>query len=453
MTLPLPMNLDVQLIGVLQSSSSWACSMALDALTVPNFRLANVIEVRDRQLFVEEACSGIGSMFALLAAASLLLLVNGRSLMVSAITLFSVPVWAMLGNFVRLLAIALAQHIYERDLSHGTDHEILGMATFLLAAGGLWMTEWFVANLLQPMPPSAPEAAFMIQTVNALIGWPNPDPFANNVDAEHHSPQERAAREAKIAAELARKEEAKVKVQPTSLKPVRITIQAAAIIGLLVSLAPLVLLLRGRPSDIFAYNLPAFDESQLAKFPGPESMPEQLGEWKRVAFRPETRSSAIFFGAHSRIWDYRNNANEFKLSMDFPFRGSHPLEVCYRSTGWKIDKIESKTVDDEEWPWTELRMRNDFGVAAIVCYATLTEEGMPFVTKEETLLAGKPSHGIVAALSSPSSLFQPICYQVQLLCEVREKLSDEELVDIRKQFLAARKDILAKVAALREAIK
>ncbi len=66
---------------------------------VPHMRNANIIEIKGIQLFVEEACSGIGSLYALLAAAALLLLINRRSFFCSVLVLLSVPVWAMMGNF------------------------------------------------------------------------------------------------------------------------------------------------------------------------------------------------------------------------------------------------------------------------------------------------------------------------------------------------------------------
>ncbi len=150
--LALPFGKDERFIGWLQGSSAAACGYALDALAVPHMRLANIIEIKGQQLFVEEACSGIASLYALLAAAALLVLVNGRSFLCSMLVIASVPVWAMLGNFLRLLTIALAQEYYQRDLSHGLDHELLGLLTFSLAALGLWMTEgcWPVFYSLFP---------------------------------------------------------------------------------------------------------------------------------------------------------------------------------------------------------------------------------------------------------------------------------------------------------------
>ncbi len=101
----------------------------------------------------------------------------------------------MLGNFLRLLTIALAQeYYYQRDLSHGLDHELLGVVTYSLAALGLWMTEWLLAGFMQPFPPASPEFNFVFQTLNAVLCWPERDPLSLIDEMEDETPQERAKR-------------------------------------------------------------------------------------------------------------------------------------------------------------------------------------------------------------------------------------------------------------------
>lgn len=450
-TVPLPFNFDQEFIGWLQSSSSWACSSALDALGVPHFRRANVIEVRGRQLFVEEACSGIGSMYALLAAGSLLVLINGRSLVVALATLVSVPVWAMLGNFIRLLAIALAQHFYERDLSHGMDHELLGVLTFSIAALGLWMTEWMAATLLQPVPPTAPEFGFAFQTANAVLCWPGKDPFAH-VEPEEETPAERKAREAAEAALLARQEAAVIRVRPFEIKPLRILARTASSFALVLGIAPAIIVTRGTPTEIFSFGLPRFSDAELQELPGAESMPEELGQWKRVGFSKENRSSASLFGEHSLIWEYRRGDNRLAASMDFPFRGPHPLDVCYTNSGWTVDGAETLGGrEPNSWAWTRLELSNDFGSRAVVFYATFTEDGEPYSPGYEGMLERQVSSRIAAALLSMDSAFQPVCYQVQVMCESGRKFTDEEEADIQATFLQARAALLEKIRILRSA--
>ena len=461
-TLPLPLSYDTQFIAWLQSSSSWACSMALDALGIPHLRTANVIEVRGRQLFVEEACSGIGSMYALLAAAALLVLVNGRSFVVAALTLASVPIWAMLGNFTRLLAIALAQHVYDRDLTHGMDHELLGLLTFALAACGLWMTEWLVSHILQPIPPTSPEFGFLFKTVNAGLTWPDDDPFANMIDTEGESAAERADREAVEAAVSAAREAAIVRVRPWELKPMRVLARTATAGALICGVAPAILVARGNADAIFSFNLPHFSETEIEKFPGAEAMPEKLGggergEWARAGFQTQHRSTASFFGEFSRMWEYRRGTERFVLSLDLPFRGDHPLQVCYSNSGWKTEAKAAATGPDSlEWPWMEIVMSNDFESRGFVCYSLLTEDGRPLVRG-----SGVDPFGIAQRVTivdrirenveHNSTTFQPVTYQIQILCESGSTLTEDEKQDIRDCFLEARNIIRDQVSSMANA--
>lgn len=441
-TLPLPLNYDAHLITALQSSSSWACSMALDALQVPHLRMANVIEMRDRQFFIEEACSGIGSMYALLAAAALLVLVHRRSWLVALLTLLSVPAWAMLGNFLRLLAVTLGEHYYQRDLSHGTDHELLGVVTFGTAALGLWATEWILAGCLQPVPPTDDDFGFLFRTVNRLLCWPHPDPFAHGLLLEHDTAWEQTQREAELAARQAQVP----RLRPWDVKPVRWALCAGAVVALVLGTAPTIVLARGSAADIFAFALPEFGAADLKKFPGAETMPERLGNWKRVGYFAQERSSASLFGAHSLIWEYARGENRFLLSLDFPFRGPHPLEYCYKGSGWIIDDVASMAAgDDKQWEWREVSMSNDFGAKGLVYYTALTEDGQAYSISHAERISGRFNRRIGQVFLSREPAYQPVCYQVQILYQGGTQLIASERSELRETFLSARKQLLAHI--------
>ena len=72
------------------------------------FQKGNIIEITARPLFVEEACSGVDSQYALMAVAGGLLLIGRAGLVVSLITIVTVPLWAILGNLLRIYSIVFA---------------------------------------------------------------------------------------------------------------------------------------------------------------------------------------------------------------------------------------------------------------------------------------------------------------------------------------------------------
>ena len=99
------------------------------------FREGNVLEMVGIKLSVEEACSGIRSLMAILFMAVLYnyFFVKGKS-MKSLILLFSVPI-AILGNAARIVATGIAGQ-YDPSLAGGAAHETMGYVSVAVAALG-----------------------------------------------------------------------------------------------------------------------------------------------------------------------------------------------------------------------------------------------------------------------------------------------------------------------------
>lgn len=437
-TLTLPLNLDIEFIQWLQLRSSWACSKALDALSIANLRQANVIQIKGRELFVEEACSGIGSLYALLAVAVLLLIQNRRSFLVSILSLATVPVWAIMGNFIRLFAIAVGQEYFGRDLSHGTDHEILGLATFAIAGVCFWLTDYFLAAMLYPVPAGEPEFAPVFQAYNQALIWPQTDPLGETIPED--AIERREYLEAKAQMEARRWQ-----WQPLiwNQKKWLVTSVVTCSLALVAcGIAPAILIARsGLPT--FEIGLPSIDAGELGDFPKEDSLPEAVGTWRRVGFFHEQRTNAALLGQHSLVWKYLWRDQVVAVSLDFPFDTWHPLSVCYTLTGWKVlDQSVTSAESESVWPWEELVMTNNLGGYGYVNFCAFNEDLEPF-----TDFAGSPldsrlnatSSGIVAALRSEKQIIDKTTYQIQVFCDSGIELTSEQREELRSQFKEFRK--------------
>ena len=138
--IPLPLNLDQRLILRLQAVSSQLASRALDVLDIPHLRQGNVMELPSRRLFVEEACSGINSVYLLLAAV-LFYIVLARARWILAVPLvMSTIAWSILANAFRITAIAVADQSWQIDLTAGVPHDLIGIATTLFALLAIFST-------------------------------------------------------------------------------------------------------------------------------------------------------------------------------------------------------------------------------------------------------------------------------------------------------------------------
>ncbi len=119
----------------LQLLASRLGELCLETFGYSVFREGNVLEMVGIKLSVEEACSGIRSLMAILFMAVLYnyFFVKGKT-MRSMILLLSVPI-AILGNAARIVATGIAGQ-YDPSLAAGAAHETLGYISVAVAALG-----------------------------------------------------------------------------------------------------------------------------------------------------------------------------------------------------------------------------------------------------------------------------------------------------------------------------
>ncbi len=431
-TIRLPVDLDLALMTRLQGWSASLCDFALDALWVPHLKQASIIELTGKEFFVEDACSGVTSLFALLAFASLSLYWRGASLTACLMALPSVPVWAMAGNYFRLLLITLGYHRFGLDLASGLDHELLGIATFLLSVSGYCLTESVVLLLTLPVSTGSPRFREMQAALNGVMTWPTELTLRPSDATDRHDPP----------------------------GPESVSDQSALTSGPMaeswsftgrwgsVAIGILIMLLAGFAAAgirrfyktnsglIIETDLPDLAKLTLDGFPQADALPMSLpGDWVREDFRHIRRPFLDRLGQHSLAWRYRRGDSSFLFSLDFPYKGPHGLEYCYHYAGWTVQAIDlADDLSDQDWPFFELTLQNDLGFAAHVCYSTFSESGEPV----------RARRGIAARLTKPDEdqPLLPICYQVQLLRESPFPLTKEERLEMAKIFTSLRDTLL-----------
>ena len=105
LAIPPPTGLDYELVTLLQTAATRWSSRVLDVLGVFHLREGHVIRLPDRRLLIEEACSGIHSLFAVLAAA-LFLAIWGRRSPLRGLALVAIAIaWVFLGNVLRIVVV------------------------------------------------------------------------------------------------------------------------------------------------------------------------------------------------------------------------------------------------------------------------------------------------------------------------------------------------------------
>lgn len=405
-TLPPPFGWDHVMVQQLQLLSSSVSSKLMDITNIVHIRSGNVIEIASQKLFVEEACSGVDSQYALMAVAGVLLLVGRTGLIVSLLTIVTVPIWAILGNLLRIYSIAVGLELVGVDLSRGTTHTLLGLVTFSLSAWAHWSSVQFL-NWLALFIQKSPEVTLEQQSLDVS-------------DLKNSGVLSRAWL-----------------VFPTLM----LLLTPVAVIGVI--------------ERQFRLEVPIMTKEVAEQFPGERELPRRILNAERVGYYTQERSRTDSIGQHSRIWNYGGAQATHIASLDMPFRGWHPLIECYGLIGWK--KINASRIDKgpngTELPWNyfEYELVDKEGKHGLLQFSLFDRDGKPYhyagnygqddyddrVARSFLPTLSK----LMATLASPP---EPLTFQFQLLTTTNEPVSDEMRARARQMFLMLRDQALLK---------
>ncbi|MCY2979515.1 MAG: exosortase U [Planctomycetota bacterium] len=407
-TIPLPLEMDRTLVQVLQGLSANISSRLMDLTGILHFQKGNIIEIAAKPLFVEEACSGVDSQYALMAVAGILLLIGRAGLVVSSITIVTVPLWAILGNLLRIYSIVFGLEFLNVDLTSGAIHTILGFITFSLAAFAHWSS---------------------VQLLNYFdYLWWNFD--LNATGRSDNQPDW-------VVGVISKTSSMAVFKGHFAIPFVLLLFFPFGIVGLL-------------EFSLRSVN-PPFFSSQLSNiFPKEGDVPSKLSGSERIGFLTETRVSNNNLGQYSRIWQYSRENADHLASLDFPFRGWHSLWRCYQTTGWKEQqRIRVETSADDEpiqWPFYESRLQNMSGEHAILHFSLFDGNGAPYDSEsamEKNDAQSRISKDLISALvrqiRSLKNPIEPVTFQFQLLTRSDSPIPTEQIMGYRQMFLTLRK--------------
>ena len=351
-TLRLPLSFDLRMISWLQTKTTRAASGFLNQLNYAHFRSGNVIEFSDKSLMVEEACSGVQSLFTVLFLAVVIICWQRRAWMHSLILLASAFLWAACMNVVRVAGIAIAWRSFNLDLSFGWLHTAWGHVILILSILLLLSTDALIEALTSFVPDRRTDSERFRNPVMGLWNWM----FKPHLDLPPTALEENKATPNRLA--------------PSLLRSIPIM---AVVAGIFFAgqMAQAVVKSRSSASPlILSSSLELFSKADL---------PETLDGWTQAAYTTETRSLSSSFGQYSNSWTYKNNEQPVHISCDHVFRGWHDLEVCYTGNGWSIEKRQVVTPepsdDGDVWPIVEIEFSRPTGERSLLVYSFFDAAG------------------------------------------------------------------------------
>lgn len=135
--IPLPLVAIANISFKLKIFAAQISTFVMNNLGVPAIRDGSIIKTRHAYIMVEDPCSGIRSLIALIALGALMAYFSNLS-RAKKIILFasSIPI-AIATNVIRIIALSLASEMYGPKLATGAFHTIMGMLVFVFAFIGL----------------------------------------------------------------------------------------------------------------------------------------------------------------------------------------------------------------------------------------------------------------------------------------------------------------------------
>ncbi|MCC6508347.1 MAG: exosortase U [Pirellulaceae bacterium] len=450
-TVPLPGQLDANLINGLQRISAESAGGLLDLIGIAHLRQGTLIEIRAGKLFVDEACSGIDSLYSLVAIALLMMLWQARPLVVGFFTVITVPIWAWLGNVLRLTTIVICLDRWQVDLSHGWQHTALGFVTFGLSALCLFLTLDALTHLFRRFSTSdlPRDRRQWHLWYNAVVCFPGRAPVLIDEEQQYFEV-----------------EDPRLKPKPKSKVERQSTVPAEPKFGRwVVGLMTVSCLIAAGLSirniardwrDGSSTRLPHFDQAQVKAAIAENGLPEAFEPAKRLAFRHEHRSPDNFLGEHSAVWTYRAPSSDFVCSIDFPFRGYHPLWVCYTNAGQQIQGVPTPVSlpSQADQPQSsqhvvQVKLKDELGNLSYLWFLLFDAQGQP--AKINLYDQENDTNPILERLKlalADSVEREPVTYQFQMYVPSSRELSEAEIQSYLKLFDTAIPMAIAQVQKL-----
>lgn len=407
--LPFPMGIDDILVHELQAtSSSWA-SLLLDFFQLNHLLSGNVIEVPGQKFFVEEACSGVHSLFALLALSAIFVVYERRRLVHSLLLIASAVFWSGTTNVLRIVTVVLGQAWFGIDLSVGVPHEMLGLCVFVLALCAMYCTDRLLL-------------------------------FAGESNSSQQAKRRAnyAARQGQASVDGAKR--------PVVFSSWAVTCFAVLIVGV--------------PSCVFSANRwmsgrELAGASKAAVVLDAQTLPIKIAPWAFGSFAIGDNTVDKSRGPHWATWNYASQTLRPTVSFDYPFfDGWHPLEVCYRGNGWDVRNWQvhhlSKSSDGIARDYVSFEITKVTGEKGVVLYLLFDQTGRVPTPPAAGLDVIPHWRSLILqrlAVSKQSWRYAPRYYQVQVMVTGTDQELKLGLPGLQKLLVAAQDRLVGVVSS------
>jgi exosortase len=381
--LPPPEQYDARLLQSLQRATVVGSTAVYEWSGGLCSVVGTVVQLPTQTLFVDEACSGVRSLFATLCCTLFYLGWVGRGWIHGALVVASSLGWVLVANVLRVLLILFFSKPDVFDLTKGTLHTTLGALTFAVAILLTMSTDrlLLVINPAREYPDEEPEP----------VTWPK-----------------------------------------------RAFGFGTAFLGLLF------LGLGGGGGwqlyKAFHAERVAWTDAFLFPILGVDFLPAEIGEWKRIRYEHIRRAPDDQLSINSQVWVFSNGPQTALISLDYPYSGVHDLEACYRGIGWIIDDrktLQTPRAGAAAGDVIQLRMQKGNESYQTVIFAAFNGDGEPVTLGTEAFWENQWRRFFV------KQKIRQAVYQVQVVSESNLPVTPEHVHKLRELLFTVRKNFSA----------
>lgn len=406
--LPLPLGLDQKLVQSMQVAATGWSSRLLDTIGVRHLISGNVLEIPGHRLFVDQACSGIQSLFVMLTCIALFCAWTRRPTVLTVPLLLSGLVMCLVSNVIRITVVVLAS-ARGLDLSDGWQHQALGLAVFAMALFLVYCSEGLFLFLLAPV-------------MNPATGSPDNRVARrwNDLTAAIHTTL-LGIPEDELPIDRSHDAFGWVRI-PTALS--RVAVVSCTVGFAVLGVSQQVAGTEAAPTikRLSEFEAVMLDRSEaLSK----ESLPEALGGWRQTSFERIEGSSGTL--TDSVTWVYESPFYRATVALDYPFFHAHNVTECYHLSGWDV---QNRVTTDAGF--SRATLHQPFGRMALLFYDVFDSGGNVELETasgrlEERLGLGKPD--------------QRAIWQFQMIVETDYGLTESDMREIETRFAELRSNV------------
>ena len=261
-------------------------------------------------------------------------------------------------NLFRVVTIAVAQTEFDTDLSHGWQHDLVGYAGIIGALIFLLSTDRLLFFFLSGIPDDAGKN----ETVNVFVStWNRIFVSSTVIESEKRS--------------LDQKQNRLTKPQSNQHLWFAIVMLIACLLTGLPSY--------GKWSANFGSTKHFNQSLDLTSVTSSWLDIDHLDGCQLLNFETEQRDVSSQFGEYSNKWTVTDDSRNILHSLDHSFDGWHNLTICYRSIGWRMEKMVHRDheTSGENWPVVYAEFVKPSGEHAYLCFSLFTTAG-EFVAPE-----------------------------------------------------------------------